>query len=237
MTLGLPHPAFPPHPAPVGAAAAAPRIGAYRLIAADNPWRFKNYSKKGEGRNPIRHYPCMTVEALKALPVADLAHPEGCALLFWVTDPFLECGIEVLNAWGFSYKTVAFVWAKTTRLSPARIARIVARLPIDGLPALGELFHIGPGYWTHANPEICLLATAPAKGVGRRVEATGVRQLILEERREHSRKPEAFYERAERLVAAGPGERLDLFGRTRRPGWDAWGNETDKFAAAHEAPA
>ena len=81
---------------------------------------------------------------------------------------------------------------------------------------------MGLGYWTRANTEACLLAT---RGHPKRLRAD-IRQLIVAPRREHSRKPEAIYERIERLVA---GPRLELFARQSRPGWTAWGNESTKF--------
>ena len=82
---------------------------------------------------------------------------------------------------------------------------------------------MGMGYWTRANTEPCLLAT---RGKPKRLNAD-VRQAIITPRRQHSRKPDGVYGRIERLVA---GPYLELFARTRRFGWDAWGNEVDKFA-------
>jgi N6-adenosine-specific RNA methylase IME4 len=81
----------------------------------------------------------------------------------------------------------------------------------------------GLGYWTRANTEPCLLTT---RGHPKRLHAD-VRQGIIAPRREHSRKPPCIHERIERLVA---GPYVELFARQRRSGWDAWGNETDKFA-------
>lgn len=79
------------------------------------------------------------------------------------------------------------------------------------------------GYWTRSNSEVCLLAT---RGKPKRSNAD-VRQAIIAPRREHSRKPDGIHERIERLVA---GPYLELFARQRRPGWDCWGNEVEKFA-------
>jgi N6-adenosine-specific RNA methylase IME4 len=81
---------------------------------------------------------------------------------------------------------------------------------------------VGLGYWTRSNSEVCLLAT---RGKPKRINAD-VRQGIIAPRREHSRKPDCVHERIERLVA---GPYLELFARQRRPGWDCWGNEVDKF--------
>jgi N6-adenosine-specific RNA methylase IME4 len=84
---------------------------------------------------------------------------------------------------------------------------------------------MGLGYWTRANSEVCLLAT---RGKPKRLNAD-VRQAIVEPRRQHSRKPDCVPGRIERLVA---GPYLELFARTKRPGWTVWGNQTDKFEAA-----
>ena len=86
------------------------------------------------------------------------------------------------------------------------------------------------GYWIRANTEPCLLAT---RGKPKRLNA-GVRQGIIEPRREHSRKPDCVHERIERLVA---GHYLGLFARQTRPGWTAWGNEVGKFDRPTLEPA
>jgi N6-adenosine-specific RNA methylase IME4 len=86
---------------------------------------------------------------------------------------------------------------------------------------------MGTGYWTRANSEVCLLAT---RGQPKRVDS-GVRQAIVEKRRQHSRKPDCVHRRIEQLVS---GPYLELFARAPRSGWDVWGNQTNKFAEAAE---
>jgi len=83
----------------------------YGVIYADPPWSFRNWSAKGTGRNAVSHYDCLDFPSLAALPFADLA-ADDCALFLWVTDPLLPRGLELLKAWGFEYKTVAFYWVK-----------------------------------------------------------------------------------------------------------------------------
>jgi N6-adenosine-specific RNA methylase IME4 len=180
----------------------------YGVIYADPPWRFKNFSARGEGRNAISHYPCMSMAQLKELPVADVAAP-NCCLFLWATDPLLKRAFEVIEAWGFEYKTVGFYWAKLNKLA-------------DPEAFSQKDFCTGLGYWTRANVEQCLLAT---RGHPKRV-AADVRRLIVSPRREHSRKPDEIYGRIERL-AAGPY--LELFARETRPGWDAWGDQAGLF--------
>lgn len=179
------------------------RMFGYRLIHADPPWAFDNWSEKGEDRNANQHYPTMTVDQIAALPVGQLAS-DSCALALWVVDPLLDEGIRVLKDWGFRYTTVLFTWTKEK-------------------PSGAE--HIGTGYYTRANPEMCLLGM-----MGRvPVRDRAVRQWRHAPVREHSRKPDAFAADLERLFGDVP--RAELFARTQRPGWDAWGNQVGKFPA------
>lgn len=173
----------------------------YGVIYADPPWLYQNWSDKGSGRGAVQHYPCMKLKDIMALPVGDIADKD-CALLMWVTDPFLEVGFDVLKKWGFTYKTVGFYWAKQTKHLK---------------------WHIGNGYYTRANPEVCLLATKgkPQRG------ARDVRRLVVEPTREHSRKPDRIRWDIMRLFPQGPY--MELFARSPAPGWDAWGNQTEKF--------
>lgn len=203
----------------------------YGAILADPPWRFSTWSAKGRGRcpdgpmtrneqrqnRPERHYKTMTLQDIRELPVGDFADRDS-VLFLWTTDPMLPDAIAVGEGWGFQYKTTGFVWVKERRNRGENNKRPhVKHRP----------FPMGTGYWTRANPEICLLFTRgkPKRG------CAGVEKLIVSPRREHSRKPDEVYERIERLV---DGPYLEMFARQRRPGWDAWGNETDKFGWAAE---
>jgi len=173
----------------------------YRVIYADPPWTFKTFSVKGKGRSAEAHYDCMGLDDLKALPVADRA-ADDAILLMWATDPLLDKAMEVVRAWGFTYKTVGFYWVKQN--------------------ASSEGFFTGMGFWTRANPEQCLLAT---RGHPKRL-ATDVKKLVVSRRREHSRKPDEMYGHIERL-AAGPY--LEMFARSSRSGWDSWGTQAGLF--------
>ena len=143
----------------------------------------------------------MSFDELAALPVAELA-ARDCALLLWAYDPLLPRAFELMENWGFTYKTRGFTWAKRTKS--------------------GQGWVLGCGYYTRANSEIALLGTQ-----GRpKVLSHSVRELIIAPRREHSRKPDETREHIEQLVA---GPYLELFARDSRPGWDAWGIETGLF--------
>jgi N6-adenosine-specific RNA methylase IME4 len=187
---------------------AAPQANHYGVIYADPPWTFSTYSRKGKGRSAEAYYDCMSLEQIKAVPVKEWA-AKDCVLLLWTTDPLLEQAFEVIRAWGFTYKTVGFYWAKLKR-----------SLPCDQYN--DESFFTGMGFWTRANPEPCLLAT---RGNPRRRNAN-VQKLIISARREHSRKPDEVYERIEALCE---GPYLEVFARNSRNDWHNLGVELDAF--------
>jgi N6-adenosine-specific RNA methylase IME4 len=181
----------------------------FSTITADYPWNFKTYSQAGQGRSP--EYLRQPVEFAKKMPVKEVSAKDS-ALIMWTSGPYLQQTFAIAEAWGFQYKTVAFVWAKLTK----RQAREQAML----LPIIGDNhnWHFGNGYWTRANTEIALLFT---RGNPKRLSAS-VRQLIIAPLGRHSEKPEEMQDRVEQLVA---GPYLELFARRQRPNWTCLGNE------------
>jgi N6-adenosine-specific RNA methylase IME4 len=180
--------------------------GQYAAIIADPPWTFETFSEKGKGRSAEAWYDCMTLDDIKAMPVAAMALP-AAMLFLWTPYPHLKHGLEVVEAWGFSFRTIAFTWAKlrpnckdTTWVSPATD------------------FPIGLGYFTRANPEICLLGIRGKPEIVRH----DVHNLIIAPRREHSRKPDEIFERIEALSRP---PYLELFARDETaisPLWTRW---------------
>jgi N6-adenosine-specific RNA methylase IME4 len=126
---------------------------------------------------------------------------KDAALALWIVDSHLKQAIGVAAAWGFSFKTVLFVWEKC---------------------APGAVPKISMGYYTRKQCELCLGFTRGSP----KVRSHAVRQLIQEPRREHSRKPDEQYPRLEALF---DGPRIELFARSRRPGWHVWGDQVTKF--------
>ena len=169
----------------------------YSIIYADPPWRYE--MKKGQGVAE-NHYSTMGIEEICSLPVQEICEKD-CALFLWVTFPQLPEAFRVIKAWGFRYKTVAFVWIKLNRS--------------------GNGYFFGLGYWTRGNAEICLLAV---RGKPKRISRK-VFQLIFSPLQEHSKKPAEARERIVELMGDLP--RIELFARQRSPGWDAWGNEVE----------
>ncbi|WP_298983473.1 MT-A70 family methyltransferase [uncultured Roseibium sp.] len=195
----------------------------YQVIYADPAWRHLTWSNLGKGRSPERHYDCLSLEEIKAIPVADWC-AKDCALFIWGLDHMLPQTLEVISAWGFEFKTIAFNWAKLRkRFDPNEIA--------TGQYFVDKSYAVGMGYWTRANPELCLLAT---RGKPKRV-SKGVRRLVVDPVREHSRKPDRI--RGDIVDLCGDVPRLEMFARSAAPGWDVIGNETDKFSPVPPVPS
>lgn len=146
----------------------------------------------------------MTLSDICALPVADLA-ADDCILFMWATYPMLKEALQVIEAWGFKYKTIGFQWVKQNKS--------------------GNGYFFGLGRWTRGNTEPCLIAT---KGKPHRTSA-GVGQLIFSPLREHSQKPDIVRDKIVELTG-GAAPRIELFARSTAPGWVSWGNEVDKYA-------
>lgn len=181
----------------------------FRIISADPPWRFKNWSmsqltQRGEkwarrnGRSP---YPVMTTEDICKIPVWEIA-AEDSLLYLWATWPKMIDALQVMASWGFEYITQAFTWIKQ---NPS-----------------GRGWHFGLGYYTHGNSEVVLIGKR-GKGV-KRVDK-GISSLVIYPRGEHSRKPPTIARRIERLHGDVP--RVELFARCPVAGWSVWGNEVE----------
>lgn len=187
----------------------------FPLIAADVPWPYKVRSKKGTGRSAENHYKTMPLAEIMALPVGQYGTPNG-RLLFWVTGPHLAIGshIPIMKAWGYDPCAIWGVWIKPTMA--AYQGGLFFRMDDEALK-------MNLGHTTRQNAEYVVEGRRgkPPERLSKKV-----RQVFLEPAREHSRKPEKFYRNAEEY-AHGP--KLELFGRTPRPGWVVRGDEADKF--------
>ena len=176
----------------------------YNIIYADPPWQYKTWSGKGkEKKSAENHYPCMKKEDIQKLPIQNLCEKD-CVLFLWVTFPCLCEGLELIEKWGFEYKTCGFTWVKKNKKS--------------------DSWFFGCGYWTRANAEICLIAT---KGNPKRVSAS-VHQVCDARIMEHSKKPPEIRDRIVKLMGDLP--RIELFARQHADGWDCWGNEVQNKA-------
>jgi N6-adenosine-specific RNA methylase IME4 len=190
--------------------------GQYDIIYADPAWAYDDEARAGN-RGAACKYDVMTNDELKALPVPRIA-ADDCALFLWVTMPKLEDAWQVMKAWGFEFKTVAFTWIKYT--------------------APGNTLFWGMGRWTRSNPELCWLCT---KGNPKRLSARihsviddRMHSVIDSQIEFHSAKPNEARQRIMDLVGDPTNQnreirRIELFARRRYVGWDAWGNQVNDF--------
>ena len=175
----------------------------YQIIYADPPWEYKQSGSKKNSRGMAKqHYRTMSTEDICNLPVRNIA-TDNTIIFMWATFPNIAETIKVIEAWGFTYKTAAFVWVKQNKKS-------------------NSLFW-GMGAYTRANAEVCLL------GIGKKVKAReliknhAVHQIIQSKIEQHSKKPDTVRDRILDLMGDLP--RIELFARQEIAGWDCWGNE------------
>lgn len=177
--------------------------GPYACLLSDPPWSFKTFSAKGHAKSAHAQYGCMSRADLNALPVQEIAAKDS-VMFMWATFPMLPDAVALMAAWGFTYKTGG-AWAKQSKT--------------------GAKWAFGTGYIFRSAAELLLVGTRGKPEWTSRSE----RNLWAAPVREHSRKPDCVHETIERLTV---GPRLELFAREARPGWDVWGNQTDKFSEA-----
>ncbi len=175
----------------------------YKIIYVDPPWKYDNINWYKHRGSENKHYSTMEIEEMSKLPVGDICDKD-CVLFMWVTTPFLKKGLQLMESWGFKYCTVAFNWVKTYK---------------NGKP------YCGMGLYTRNGSEICLLGRTPKTQLKRR--DNGIYQVFKSEVRKHSQKPDVVYDFIEKLYGDVP--RIELFARTKRRGWDAWGNEVPDY--------
>lgn len=180
----------------------------YGVIYADPEWRFEPYSRTtGMDRAADNHYPTSALDDIKARPVGDIAAPD-CVLFLWATAPMLPQALEVMAAWGFTYKSQV-VWIKQ-RAGDGR----------------------GTGYWFINEHEVLLVGTsgevpAPAPG-------SQWRSYVTAPVEEHSAKPDIFALLIEAYFPSLP--KIELNARRRRDGWEAWGLEAPDATSAAPPP-
>jgi N6-adenosine-specific RNA methylase IME4 len=177
-------------------------IGTFSTILADPPWQFQNRTgKMAPEHKRLSRYATLSLPEIMSLPVNKIAAPTA-HLYLWVPNALLPCGLAVMEAWGFSYKS-NLVWHKIRKDGGS-----------DGR---------GVGFYFRNVTELLLFGV---RGKNARTREAGRRQVnyFSSRKREHSRKPDEQYAIIE-ACSAGPF--LELFARGARPGWTMWGNEAD----------
>ena len=174
----------------------------YQVIYADPPWSYSSSSTKSTN-NCEAHYPTMSIDELKALPVKDIAEKD-CALFMWSSNPHLPKAIDIMEAWGFKYKTVFKVWRKQNS---------------DGSPVTV------PGWWSRSSTELLLVG---AKGTPLQNKMVlNEAQEYCSQRESHSEKPDEIRDCIFNFLDVT--SRIELFSRKVCDNWDSWGLETPGY--------
>jgi len=176
----------------------------YQTVYADPPWQFKNRTgKMAPEHKRLSRYATMTLDEIKVLPVSDVCE-ENAHLYLWIPNALIQDGLDVMKSWGFTYKT-NIIWYKVRK---------------DGGPD-----RRGVGFYFRNVTEMVLFGV---KGSMRTLKpGRTMPNIVISRKREHSRKPDEMYDVIEQC---SPPERLELFARTKKEGWDVWGNETEKYS-------
>lgn len=175
----------------------------YKLIVCDPPWTYnlRESDATHRGRCP---YPNMTDDEILNLPVGAIAAKDSYILL-WVTNNHLSLGFECLKRWGFEYKSI-FTWIKTVKGDNSKP-------------------NIGLGHYGRNCTEHILVGIKGKPGSFTALGLTNIPNVLFAPRGTHSQKPEQFWEIAEKLGEKLGGKRMELFARSPRDGWNAWGLE------------
>lgn len=187
----------------------------YQVIYADPPWAFGGaslhmtkggFDLRGKGRTlkyseQEKHYPVMSKKEILDLPIKDLLDKDAVCFM-WTTDAHLPQALEIMKTWGFTYKTVGFVWVKKERSGK-------------------QVKMMAP--WTNKGAELCLLGTRGT--MTKYMKAKNIAQVVEAIRTKHSKKPDFIAEEIVRMFPDCP--RIELFARDAKPGWDVWGNEIE----------
>lgn len=176
----------------------------FSTILADPPWQFQNRTgKMAPEHKRLSRYPTLTLDEIKKIPVIS-ATEDTAHLYLWVPNALLAEGLQVMESWGFTYKT-NLIWYKVRK---------------DGGPD-----RRGVGFYFRNVTEMILFGV---RGKNARTLPPGRSQenIISSQKREHSRKPDEQYSLIE---SCSNGPYLEMFARGNRPNWNSWGNQADEY--------
>lgn len=177
----------------------------YNVIYCDPPWEYKESGGKTNARGLAKQqYPTMATKDICEIPVREISTDDAICFM-WATFPKIDQALKVMEAWGFTYKTAAFVWVKKNKKTPSNFW--------------------GMGAYTRANAEVCLMGISKHTKAKQQVIDNGVHQIIESAIQKHSKKPDETKDRIVRLLGDVP--KIELFARQKTDGWDVWGNEVE----------
>jgi N6-adenosine-specific RNA methylase IME4 len=189
----------------------------FQVIVSDPPWQPNDKLNMSDiARGAEANYATMTNADIAALPVKDLADPDGCLLALWCLGSMLQDGMDVMKAYGFEQKQV-YVWCKTLKEPLHAIHDNMKASELTGVLAFGM------GRLFRQSHEICLIGVNTTK-VYKHLENKSQRSVAFARNDEHSHKPECLQDSLDLMFPTATGK-LELFSRRSRVGWICRGNE------------
>ena len=187
----------------------------YDIIYADPPWAYNDKNCSGAA---AAQYETMSLADIQALPINKLAN-DNAVLFMWATYPKMDEALQVIKAWGFKFKSIAFQWIKLNKSADINSMRKAINESNSIDEVMKKCCFFGLGRWTRGNSEPCLIAV---KGKPSRISPS-VGQLVFEPLTRHSAKPAIIRDKITTLIGDKP--RIELFARQYADEWDCWGNE------------
>lgn len=176
----------------------------YKIIYADPPWEYKQSGSVVNSRGMAKqYYETMQTKDICEIPIKSIKTDDAVCFMR-ATFPNIAEALKVMEEWGFTYKTVAFVWIKKNKKADS-------------------LFW-GMGAYTRANAEICLIGISEKTKAKKIVKSHKVHQIIVSPIEYHSKKPDEARRRIVELLGENL-PKIELFARQKAAGWDCWGNE------------
>lgn len=203
------------------------------IVVADMPWSHQAWSKTDEKRTATAHYACMTdQEMLDLAPYMKAAFPDQSMLFMWTTGPQMPFSLELMKAYGYTFKTKAFTWLKLNSKFADSFQKL-AHTHINGMPLSSDeiiqsiemLFKPGMGHYTRANPEYVIVGKKGKEPIMRMRK--NIREIVFSPIGEHSSKPDEVNKRIELLMRRPQDEMFELFARRQYADWNCTGLEFD----------
>jgi N6-adenosine-specific RNA methylase IME4 len=172
------------------------KLGPFSVLYVDPPWQYS--ARVSESKSIEQQYPTLSIAELCALNVPSITAPRA-VLYLWVTAPMIKEALQLLDAWGFVYKSQA-VWIKGRNGA-------------------------GMGHYWRVDHELLFVAT---KGnFGPSDPEVRVSSVLEYPRGRHSEKPRDVREYLDSLYSRDEHPRVELFARETAEGWVSIGNEID----------
>jgi N6-adenosine-specific RNA methylase IME4 len=195
----------------------------FQILVADCPWSFNDALRHSSvKRGASSNYDTMSLDDIKALPVKDIADPDGSVLALWVPSSILDDGLEVMKAWQFQLKQ-SWIWIKVKKQSFKKLSK-QKEIDWDNID-WNDFLSFGMGKISRGCHEVALIGTRGK--VNDKIKNKSERSVFFAPNLKHSQKPGILQDKLDRILPDPNLNRIELFARRQRPGYICLGNEID----------